>query len=200
MKAPMFRVPRIEIGGVAFDGVVGHVQKSDPSYPAPAVFMQGIIGEPFFQAWKIVLDYASERMMLIRGDSGAPEQAGCRGTVVPFLPEWDGAPVTKATTDIGEVVMVWDTGAPVSVIRQARAEGTGARAVNKFYATARFALGGEDFGPLQLRLLDYEAPGGTDGIVGHSFFATHVVCVDFQRNSLCIGSSRQILVSKPIRR
>jgi hypothetical protein len=86
VEAPMFKVPRMEIGGVPFDGVVGHVQKSDPSYPAPAVFMQGMIGDPFFEGYKLVLDYAGERMTLIPDAYRDPEKAGCAGPSYPFCP------------------------------------------------------------------------------------------------------------------
>ena len=181
VEAPMFKVPRIEIGGVTFDGVVGHVQKSDPSYPAPTVFMQGMIGEPFFEGYKLVLDYAGERMTLIPDADRDPERAGCGGTVVHFMREWDGAPVTRAITDLGILVMVWDTGAPVSAVRRSRALAEGASATDKVLTSRRFVLGGEnfeDFGPLELRLFDYAEPQATDGFIGHSFFARHVVCID----------------------
>jgi hypothetical protein len=193
-EAPMFRVPRVEIGGVAFDGVVGHVQKSDPSYPAPAVFMQGMLGQPFFQGYKLVLDYAGERVTLIPDAFVDREKAGCRGTLVPFVPEGDGAPVTRAITDLGVLVMVWDTGAPVSVVRRSRALSEGASATGTMHTSRRFVLGGEDFedfGPLELRLLDYAEPEGTDGFIGHSFFARHVVCVDFQRKAFVVRRQEQ---------
>jgi len=36
---------------------------------------------------------------------------GHHRSVVPLLPEWKGAPVTKANTDWGELTLVGDTGA-----------------------------------------------------------------------------------------
>jgi hypothetical protein len=98
---------------------------------------------------------------------------------VPFLPEWDGAPVTKAQTDLGDLTFVWDTGAPISIIRKARIEETHTQAVNQVIRTERFFLNGTDFGPLELRPLEFSQPAGTDGFVGTNFFAQHVVCVDF---------------------
>jgi hypothetical protein len=53
-------------------------------------------------------------------------------------------------------------------------------------------LGGEDFedfGPLELRLFDYAEPQGTDGFVGYSFFANHVVCIDMNRNAMRVRRS-----------
>jgi hypothetical protein len=116
----------------------------------------------------------------------AGEGAGCRDTQVQFLPEWEGAPVTKAVTDVGELVMVWDTGAPVSIIRKQLAIDSHAKSADDFLESKRFMLGGTEFGPLALRAFDYQEPQGTDGFIGHSFFATHVVCADFQSRRLLV--------------
>ncbi len=186
IEAPLFKVPRVEVGGVVFSDVAGRGDRSDPSYRPTDVGHKGLLGQPFFGSKKIVLDYPNARMTIIPGDSADAESAGCRGTPVPFLPEWDGAPVTKATTDIGELTVVWDTGAPVSAIRRAHALSSGAKVLSEVFRSERFVLGGIDFGPLELRLFDYQEPQGTDGFVGYSFFATHIVCIDFQSHRLLV--------------
>jgi hypothetical protein len=186
IEAPLFRVAQVDISGVVFADVTGHADRSDPSYRRTDIGDMGILGQPFFRSKKIVLDYAQRRLTIIPGESLEAEAAGCRGTQVQFLPEWEGAPVTKAVTDVGDLVMVWDTGAPVSIIRKQLAIDSHAKIADDFLESKRFMLGGTDFGPLALRAFDYQEPQGTDGFVGHSFFATHVVCVDFQSRRLLV--------------
>ena len=97
--------------------------------------------------------------------------SACAGHRVPFDPKWNGEPVAKAKTDIGELTFVWDTGAPMSLIQAATANG---RAVTK-----TFVLGDRDFGPQPLRSVTFVQPEGADGFIGYDFFARHKVCVDF---------------------
>jgi hypothetical protein len=186
IETPLFKVSAIEIGDALFTDVTGRADRSDPSYQRTDIGDMGMLGLPFFQSWKLVLDYPQRRMTMIPKDHPAPEAAGCRGSPVPFLPAWEGAPVTTVDTDVGELTVVWDTGAPVSLIRKQSAARGGANLAESILRSKRFALGGEDFGPLELRLFDYQEPQGTDGFVGYSFFATHVVCIDFPGQRLLV--------------
>lgn len=186
LQSPMFKVRRIEIGEAAFTDVVGHVDTSHPTYRAQTDGREGMIGAPFLRKYKVVLDYADRKMTLIPGDSAAPGGDGCVGTEVPFLPEWQGSAVTKAITDAGELTMVWDTGAPLSMIRKGRVQESGLKTENAILNSARFELAGVNFGPLQLLVFDYVEPAGTDGFIGYTFFERNVVCIDFPRNRLFI--------------
>ncbi len=103
----------------------------------------------------------------------------CKGVAVPFLAGWNGDPVTKATTDFGELTAVWDTGAPVSILRKANAHKLNDSVIDQSVTTKRLILAGSDFGPLQLVVADYAEPAGTDMFIGYSFFIKHVVCIDF---------------------
>jgi hypothetical protein len=186
LKSPMFKVRRIEIGKVAFTDVVGHVDTSHPTYKAQTDGREGMIGAPFLQRYKVVLDYVHREMTLIPGESSVPGGDGCAGTEVPFLPEWQGSAVTKATTDAGELTMVWDTGAPLSMIRKGRVQESGLKIENALLNSAKFELAGVNFGPLQLRVFDYVEPAGTDGFIGYTFFERNVVCIDFPGNRLFV--------------
>jgi predicted aspartyl protease len=187
LQSPMFKLRRIEIGEVAFTDVVGHIDTSHPTYKAQTDGREGMIGAPFLQKYKVVLDYIQREMTLIPGESAVPGGDECTGTEVPFLPEWQGSAVTKATTDAGELTMVWDTGAPLSMIRKGRAQASGLKIEDSILNSAKFELAGVDFGPLQLRVFDYVEPAGTDGFIGHTFFERNVVCIDFPRNRLFIA-------------
>jgi hypothetical protein len=191
LQSPMFMVRRIEIGKAVFTDVVGHVDTSHPTYKAQTDGREGMIGAPFLQKYKVVLDYVHREMTLIPGESAVPGGDACVGTEVPFLPEWQGSAVTKATTDAGELTMVWDTGAPLSLIRKGRVQESGLKAENAILNSAKFELAGVNFGPLKLRVFDYVEPAGTDGFIGYTFFERNVVCIDFPRNRLFITRSER---------
>jgi hypothetical protein len=186
MESPTFRVPHLQIGGASFANISGRIDAHDATYQSAHVGQQGYIGPSLLVAYRIVLDYRAGKMTLIPSGTKHIDRVGCSGTAVPFLPEWDGAPVTKARTDFGDLIFVWDTGAPVSIIRKARIEETRAKAVNQVIRTDRFSLNDTDFGPLEFRPLEFSQPPGTDGFIGTNFFTQHVVCVDFPSNRFLI--------------
>ena len=183
IEAARFIVKELRIGDAVFHDVDGHVEAFHESYqPSSPLGNVGHIGAALVRPYKVLLDYRAGAMTLIPGDADdeTAAQAGCRGTAVPFVPELGGEPVSKARTDLGTLTFAWDTGAPTSIIRRNLVAPPGAEApATNVYSTRSFELGGTDFGPLDLRLFDFEEPAEVEGYVGANFFATHVVCVDF---------------------
>ena len=180
IESETFIVPRLQLGTVVFTDVVGRPDKHDPTYQGGANLAQGgQFGTSLLKSYKVLLDYPHREMTLIPADSQDDQAAKCKGTVVPFLPDWNGDPVTSARIDAGEVKVVWDTGSPVSILRQARAQNIGARVLTHHVTTKHLILGDTDFGPLKLDVADYAEPAGTDMFIGYNFFAKHVVCIDF---------------------
>jgi hypothetical protein len=180
IESETFIVPRLQLGTVVFTDVVGRPDKHDPAYPGGANRAQGgQFGTSLLKSYKVLLDYPHREMTLIPANSPDAQAAKCKGTVVPFLADWNGDPVTSARTDAGEVTVVWDTGSPVSILRQARAQNIGASVLAQHVTTKRLILGDTDFGPLRLDVADYAEPAGTDMFIGYNFFAKHVVCIDF---------------------
>jgi hypothetical protein len=111
----------------------------------------------------------------------------CVGHKVEFDPKWNGEPVSKARTDIGDLTFVWDTGAPMSFIQAALAEKMDSGHTAQGHVVARtFALANKDFGPLELRPMTFVQPEGVDGFIGYDFFARHKVCVDFPGHAFWI--------------
>jgi hypothetical protein len=98
---------------------------------------------------------------------------------VPFMPEWHGAPVAKAHTDLGDLILVWDTAAARGVIRKKSAEDLHATVSNQIVSLSHLNFGDTDLGAMDFHVLDYAQLPGTDGLVGDDFFARHVVCIDF---------------------
>jgi Aspartyl protease len=177
--APMFKVPRLQIGSAVFFDITASLDAHDPSYPSNKVGQEGYLGMALLQSYRVVVDYRRHRLTLIPSGSAKSEQDACRGAAVPFLPEWKGAAVTKAHTDLGEMTLVWDTGAPASLMRKSRVEEARPGNAAEVLTTKQFVLGIRDFGPLEFQVLDYTEPVGSDGFVGYNFFAKNVVCIDF---------------------
>jgi hypothetical protein len=179
IESETFILPRLKLGSSVFTDVVGRPDKHDPAYQASDFGQEGQFGTSLLKSYKVLLDYPHRKMTLIPASSPTDQAAKCKGTVVPFSPDWNGDPVTKARIDLGEVTAVWDTGSPVSILRQPRAQNIGASVLTQHVTTKHLILGGTDFGPLKLDVADYAEPAGTDMFIGYNFFAKHIVCIDF---------------------
>jgi hypothetical protein len=186
IQSAMFKLPELRIGDAKFTDVIGRPDVHDPSYQATDVGQQGYFGTSLLKSYKVVLDYPHRKMTLIPANSTNEETPQCKGTVVPFLPSWNGDPVTKANTDLGELVAVWDTDAPFSILRKGGSQNIGADALTESVTSRHFMLGGADFGPIKLAVADYAEPAGTDMFVGYDFFAKHIVCIDFPGHQFLI--------------
>jgi hypothetical protein len=179
VEVAMFKVQRVEIGGVTFSDVEGHVDAHETSAPATTTTAQGAVGFTLLRSFKVVLDYKHKMMTLIENNGAFADVDECRGTNVPFLPEWHGAPVAKAHTELADMVLIWDTGASSSVIRKKTAEDDNAPISDQIVSVRHLSLGDRDFGPVDFRIFDYQGSAGTDGFIGNDFFANHTVCIDF---------------------
>jgi hypothetical protein len=177
LESRRFRIPELRIGSLVMRDVTGHEDAEAATYRKTPAGM-GYIGESLVRPFKLVLDYEHRLMTFIPRDSDRAEQDGCSGEQVPFDPEWDGAPVAKAETDFGELVFVWDTGAPMSLVRESLVTSSGSGVADLYVSSRRFVLGRKDFGPVRLRRFKFAEPAGVDGFIGHDFFADHVVCID----------------------
>jgi len=183
IEAARFTVKALTVGDVEFRDVDGHVEAFDESFkPSSPLGNVGHIGAALVRPYRVLLDYRGGTMTLIPGDADdeSAAKSGCHGSAVAFVPELEGEPISKATTDLGTLTFVWDTGASMSVIRRSIVVLPGADApAQDVFSSKGFELGGTDFGPLDLRLLDFAEPAEVDGFIGGNFFAAHVVCVDF---------------------
>lgn len=164
-----FLLPRMGIGSLEFRDVKGTEYGKAP-------VASGHFGAELVKAFRLVLDYKAHRMTFIPLDEPDPARHGCSGTAVPFEHDWAAA---KATTDWGDLLLVWDTGAPMNVIRESVVKQRGIATDDLAVRSNRFVLGAKEFGPIQFRSIDFEQPPGADGFIGYDFFAKHVVCIDF---------------------
>jgi hypothetical protein len=185
-EAPLFRVARIEIGGTLFKDAIARQDQPRKGY-VPSRETSGFMGTGLLKSFAVVIDYPARTMMLVPKEEAARLEQ-CQGTEIPFTDtaKWRGEPVTEAMTDIGPVIMWWDTGAPFSVLRKERMEQAGDR---KTLETAHLVLGSRDFGPWRFELWGQMNLPGFDGFIGYDFFAKHVVCVDFPDNRVIVPTA-----------
>jgi hypothetical protein len=187
VATPIFEVQHLEFGGIRFQKVDGYVVPGEPTDGSTGQSAQGVIGLGALRDFRVILDYQGKRMTLIPSADGSVDPSDrCRGTIVPFLPNWNGIPVATASTDVGDVVFVWETRAERSVVRSRFAEDANATVTHGSVSTQHLTFGDHDFGALRLATIDYGGSSGTDGFIGNDFLSTHVVCFDFPGRRLLI--------------
>jgi hypothetical protein len=177
LESQRFRIRELRIGSLLVHNVTGHEDTEAATYRKTPAGV-GYIGAALVRDFKLVVDYGQRSMTFIPNDTPDPEIHGCTGSEVRFDPTMGGEPITKAVTDLGELVFVWDTGAPMSLVRESLVRARGFTPDGLYIRSKRFGLDGEDFGPMQFRLFDFAEPAEVDGFIGHDFFAHHVVCID----------------------
>jgi hypothetical protein len=185
LQARKFRIPELRIGGLVFHDVLGHEDAEAANYPKVHAGL-GLVGITLFQTYTMVFDYSGKTLTLISDHVAKPQRAGCFGVRVPFDPKWDGAPVSTVQTDLGDLTFVWDTGAPGNFIAERLLSKPADNSAVEPLVSQRFAMGGRNFGPQELRPSRFVQPEGADGFLGYSFFANHVVCVDLTRKAFWI--------------
>lgn len=185
LNAARFRVAEFQIGNLVFHNLSGHQDIDAPGYRRAAVGM-GHFGPSLLQGYKVVLDYKHLAMVLIPADNSRAARYGCAGAAVPFLREWKGEPVTRAGTSFGDFTMVWDTGAPFSLLRKSKLATASKPNTHGQYRSDTFDLGSSRFGPLEVLPAELGEPAALDGFVGHNFLAKHSVCVDLPAKQLLV--------------
>ena len=185
LTASRFRVAQMQIGDLIFSNLPGHADIDAPGYRKAAVGM-GHFGPSLLQGYKVLLDYKHLALVLIPENSTRAARYGCVGAAVPFLSEWQGEPVTRAATDFGDLALVWDTGAPFSLLRKSKLPATAKVRVDGQYRSDTFDLGGSRFGPLEVLPAEFGEPAALDGFVGYNFLVKNSVCVDVDKKQLLV--------------
>lgn len=182
---PLLKVQHLEIGGMTFTNVEGYIDVRAPAAQTSTT-PQGVIGLRLLQSFKVVLDYKHKSITFIQSSRFAAESDACTGAKVPFMPEWHGVPVARAHTNLGDLILVWDTGAARGVVRKTAVEDLHATVSNQLLSLQHVNFGDTDVGAMDFHVVDYPQLPGTDGFVGDDFFANHVVCIDFPGTRLLV--------------
>jgi hypothetical protein len=179
LESKKIRLPEIRIGSLTFSGVTGHEDAEAETYrktPGGA----GYIGPALTRSFKLVVNYGRRSMTFIPNDIKNPKAYGCFGTEIRFDPDMDGEPITKVRSDLGEHRFVWDTGAPMMIVRKSLVSARGVVTDGVLFQSNEFRVGRKDFGPMQLHMFDFAEPAEVDGFIGYDFFAANVVCIDMR--------------------
>jgi hypothetical protein len=144
----------------------------------------GYIGMPLLGRYLLVTDYAAKRVRLYRsGDQAALErECGSRTFSVAMV---NGIAQTVGSTEFGERLFLWDTGATDNVIRPDSLppeKGTGRRIDDgpPIVNIESLKLGDYDVGPQEFRVVPFGAPA-VDAYLGHGLFSSRKVCLDIQK-------------------
>ena len=196
-EAPLYKVPRIQIGTATFEDVITRADVRAVGYKPGEQGEKGFLGTGLLKDYVIALDYRGRKMTLISPLDDRQISRFCSGIAVPFLREWNGAPVTEAVTDWGRAVVWWDTGAPVSALRETFKDDPDPKSKDATSTTKRFVLGDTDLGPVEFNFWAMELPK-FDGFIGYNFFERQIVCVDFPGKKLIIDAAdRATSVERP---
>jgi len=187
-EAPLYEVTQVKLGAATFTDVAARVDVRAGDYKPGEQGEKGYLGTGLLKGYLIKLDYPRKEMTLVPRAGAVRESPQCHGAAVPFLQEFNGAPVTEAITDWGRAALWWDTGAPVSAMRQSFTRDAPPTGEQQTVTTQRFVLGAIDMGPVDFSFWAMDLPN-FDGFVGFNFFERHAVCVDFPGHRLIVDTS-----------
>ncbi len=190
---PIYQVDLIEIGGLALENArIGedfHDEAFQKEFTARN-YAHGFLGRRYFLEHKIVIDYPKSELTIIPPDAPAEQQLECQGVELPLLREneKDWGLVSNAVTDIGSLVVVWDTGFPANVVFKKWTDSAGlSYSVGNKIVSETLNINGHDFGPKTFEVWDWGSDRPPfDGFIGYDFFSEHVVCVDFPNGAVFV--------------
>lgn len=103
--------------------------------------------------------------------------------------------ILSIETDIGVKRFVLDTAANASILRESHLHIPLTKEVipeRQVFTTTKFAIGGHDFGPLDLSLFEMTPSVDADGLLGLDFLKKYAIYLDFENNKAFIGPSSKV--------
>jgi hypothetical protein len=151
----------------------------------------GYIGMPVLGRYLLVIDYPQKRIRLYDSGNTAALIHECGGASFPVRLE-KGIAVSTGSTEYGDRLFIWDTGATDNIIRPSAVppeKATGRRIDDgpPVVTLERLKLGGLEIGPQRFRLVQFEAPD-VDAYLGADLFESRRVCLDVRNG---IGAIRE---------
>jgi hypothetical protein len=189
IETPIVAVKNVEIGSLTFQAVDARRDAHDEAFllaKKTGVGAVGFIGTGLLNSGQIRLDYP--RKMLTISIPGADGQVRnlCRGKPIPFLLNKYGFG-TSVSTDIGELQLGWDTGAPAVLISASTATAARLPTDQESIVSKKFAIAGRNYGPQLIEVWrNIPLPPEIPGLIGHTFFEKRTVCFDYPRAKLHI--------------
>lgn len=188
IETPIVRLDLVELGELKIADVTARQDVHDEAfrhYKKTEVGAVGFLGTGLFKSGQIRLDYSRTRLTISLPQSTGAVRNVCRGRAIPIVVNKWGL-TTPVGTDVGELQLGWDTGAPT--VLMSRSAASAARLATDLDSTVfeKFVVGGKDFGPQRIDIWNIPLPAEIAGLIGHPFFQEHVVCFDYLRLTLHI--------------
>ncbi len=183
-ERPVYEVDLIEIGDIKFTQARIVEDYHDSEYRewfSSRLDAYGFLGRGLLDRYKVVIDYPNRELTLISHAARPEEHAACTGAELPLVQGQDWGLVSKAETELGEFVFVWDTGTPATGVLKRRTDLDDLDYQDgDTLLVEQFDINGHVFGPMELEVWDWtENAPPFDGFIGYDFFADKVICVDF---------------------
>jgi hypothetical protein len=175
--AKLFSAPEVKLG----EQSVGAVDGIEYASTTPGV--DGYVGFAVLRNFTVVLDYPHNEVRLYPQVTGALERECGSGHAIP-IEVVGGVVQSKVTTERGDLVFQWDTGASENVLRPSAID-LGPDTSIPSHVFKRFELGGRDYGRTRIPLREFVAPN-VDGVLGGEFFGSRMVCLDFNKKTAAI--------------
>ena len=190
---PRFEVSGVTIGGQTFQNLRVVEALVHPGGDGPPV--PNAIGKHFLSQYFVVVDYAGASISLWPPDTKEPAGMNCGRTRIPMVSTAeDRLAVSEFDTPSGRLRLLWSTGNSYSMLPETSVKklrlATVTRGPNspKFYESKTLSAAGQDLGPLEFVVVRLELPRDFEGILGGNFFGHHVVCLDYKRREIRVGS------------
>lgn len=181
-EMPIVRLEEVKIGSLTFRDVDARKDAHDEAFlkaKKDGVGAMGFIGTGLLKSGQLRVDYPRKEVTIsLPGGTGELRKL-CRGQPVPFVVNQYGF-TTAVSTDIGDLQLGWDTGAPAILISQSTARAAHLTTGQESIMSDRFVVAGKDFGPQRIEIWNnMPLPPEIAGLIGHPFFQEHVVCFDY---------------------
>jgi len=188
---PIYRVETVQVGDFAVTNFDVVEDFHDAEFQEDFIETRGaygFVGPGLFKDHGLVIDYQQKELTIVAQDALDAQQSSCRGREIPLMPQSssDIGALGLAKTEIGDVRLVWDTGAPANIILKDRTDAADLDLPEYEELTlTKLSFGGLDFGPASFFVRDFKIPP-FDGLIGFPFFEKYVVCFDLPGNRLFV--------------
>jgi hypothetical protein len=189
IETPIVSVKNVEIGSLTFRNVDARSDAHNAAFllaKKTGVGAVGFIGTGLLNAGQIRLDYPRKKLTIsIPGADGQVRNL-CHGKPIPFLLNKYGFG-TSVSTDIGELQLGWDTGAPAILISATTAAAARLPTDQESIVSEKFVIAGRNYGPQLIEVWsNLPLPPEIPGLIGHPFFEKRIVCFDYPKAKLHI--------------